>query len=126
MQRQSDIEVYIRGSDIAAIEAWLGTAFFAVALNKPLQPSIAGVARVNDGGPACDLLLVKNAVKGFTCIWFKQNHTPWDNDLACARSAFAHLQVEIRASAGDWSEGDADDLFVRINAEGESPIVWTQ
>ena len=68
--------------------------------------------------------MLENAVKGYTSLWFKQNHTPWDTDIDCARSAFDYLQREVRASTGAWSEGAEEDLFFCINNSGENTIEW--
>ena len=124
MSKQDDIEIYIKGSDIAAIEKWLAGVFRTVKLGDNGNKVIHGELVLDEGVDHCDLLTIKNAVKGYTSVWFKQNHTPWDTDLDCARSAWRAMQQEIRASAGSWSEGAEPDLFHCINDSGESQLIW--
>ncbi len=40
------------------------------------------------------------------------------------RALFKALQREVRVSAGGWTESEEDDLFVRINGDGESRFLW--
>ena len=124
MSKQDDIEIYIKGSDIAAIEKWLAGVFRTVKLGDNGNKVIHGELVLDEGVDHCDLLTIKNAVKGYTSVWFKQNHTPWDTDLDCARSAWGAMQQEIRASAGSWSEGAQPDLFHCIDATGETILEW--
>jgi hypothetical protein len=124
MSKQEDIEIYIKGSDIAAIGQWLTGVFSRVRLDDNGNKVIRGELALDENSGHCDLLVINNAVKGYTSVWFKQNHTPWDTDLDCARSAWQAMQQEIRASAGSWIEGAEPDLFHCLNATGESRLVW--
>ena len=122
--RQQDIEIYIKGRACDDIKQWLGSIFEAIELNQQAGDSYSGNALLNQTSPACELLVLENAVKGFTSLWFKQNHTPWDSDIDCARSAYQYLHREVRATTGSWREGAEEDLFCRIDARGETTIDW--
>lgn len=122
--RQDDIEIYVRTKDNKAIAHWLASVFSHLDINANESHTQHGNAQLDSNTPSCDILLLNNAVKGFTCIWFKQNHTPWSNDVDCARSAWGSLHCEVRASLGSWAEGAEEDLFLRINADGESETSW--
>jgi hypothetical protein len=122
--RQQDIEIYIRGSARGDIEQWLASIFEQLELQQQAGKNYGGNARLNQASPRCEFMLLENAVKGYTSLWFKKNHTPWDSDIDCARSAYQYLQREVRASTGSWSEGAEEDLFCRIDDSGETTIEW--
>lgn len=126
--RQQDIEIYIKGPARSDIEQWLASNFDDLELQQQAGNNsvnnYSGSAALNQASPRCELLLLENAVKGYTSLWFKQNHTPWDADIDCARSAFQYLQREVRASTGTWSEGAEEDLFFCIDNSGEYTIEW--
>ncbi len=124
MPRQDDIEIYVKGADPAVIKQWLAGVFQRVTLNHEGKKLLRGEVILNDDSKPCELLVIENAVKGYTSIWFKQNHTPWDTDIDCARSAWKAMGREVRANADGWSEGAEADLFHCIDESGESTVVW--
>ena len=53
--------------------------------------------------------------------------TPWDDDLACAKAAFAALNVEVRCAPGSWEEAESieqADRWMRISSDGVEEITW--
>jgi hypothetical protein len=122
--RQADIEIYVHCRDLAAIVKWMDTVFSAIEIEQSSEKRIAGSIQLDANTDACDFLLLGKAAAGYSSVWFKQNLTPWDTDIDCGRAAFEALQREVRVSAGGWTEGDEDDLFVRINGDGESRFLW--
>lgn len=124
MAELPDIEIYIKRPDLEQVTQWLATEFAVLQWQERNDQRLRGTAAVDEQSPSCDVLVLQNAVKGFASVWFKQNHTPWENDLDCARSAWAALGREIRASAGSWQAGAEEDLFYRIDGEGEVSVLW--
>ncbi len=122
--RQADIEIYVQCRDLAAILKWLETVFSAIEIEQSDGKRIAGSIQLDPNTGAADFLLLGKAAEDYSSVWFKQNLTPWDNDIDCGRAAFEALQREVRVSAGGWTEGDEDDLFLRINSDGESRFLW--
>lgn len=122
---QPDIEIYLLSCPTERIVSWLEQDF-----------SVSDVARTNSLTHKLELenkgkripvtILEQAAGKRFTSIWFDSEHTPWQNDMACARQAFQALHCEIRCNYQGWQEGEQEDpdLWWRINSNGEGPYVW--
>ena len=50
---------------------------------------------------------------------YDQDQTPWDDDIACARAAFAALNVEVRCAPVSWIAGSCQPpCRSRANARG--------
>lgn len=50
-----------------------------------------------------------------------------EDDIACARAAFAALNVEVRCAPGSWVEEEGEesaDTWIRISEDGEEQITW--
>lgn len=122
--RQSDIEIYIHCRDLKTIIKWLEERFYLVVIEQEDEKILKGVVQQHIQSAPCEFILLQKAAGAYTSLWFKHNETPWDSDIVCGRDAFEYLRKEVHVSAGEWSEGDEDDLFVRINADGESNFIW--
>jgi hypothetical protein len=120
-----DIEIYIQQTSHEMIEAWLSSRFPAGA---PLVPRPSGKKQwrllIQNGGQQIPVLIIEEASPGFSSVWFNSAATPWSDDIACAREAHAHFQVEVRATPSSWQEGDDPDLWWKINADGEGLLQW--
>ena len=120
-ERFPDLEIYILKAEAASVEQWLRDTFNQVDSQKNTDSH--NHWRV-DG---MDVFLNAGAEKNFASLWFKQNQTPWNNDLELGRAAFTALESEVRCSDSGWSESeseDADGGWVKINRNGEKPFSW--
>lgn len=122
--RQPDIEIYVHCRSLPTIVDWLETCFVVVEVRQTSEQQIAGQLRLEPNAEPCDFLLLQKAAGAYSSLWFKQNRTSWDTDIDCGRALFKALQREVRVSAGGWTESEEDDLFVRINGDGESRFLW--
>lgn len=122
-ERYPDIEIYIKGATPADIRGLLA-AHFSIDAESSNGTTTRFVLSPGD----IECVVVENAGPGgFTSVWFKSPHTPWDDDLACARDAFAHLGLEVRCSGGSWHEGEAEDTgdtWHSISDRGERTVTW--
>ena len=120
-----DIEIYLKETPAAAILEWLHVRF-------PAEPAAAlrpagkrqWRTEVEHEGKRIPVLLIEEAAPGFTTLWVNSAHTPWADDVACAREAHARFGTEIRATPGSWRDGDDPDAWWSIAAEGEKLIHW--
>jgi hypothetical protein len=67
------------------------------------------------------------AVGKWNSLFLDSDQTPWEDDIACARAAFAALNVEVRCAPGSWVEEEGEetaDRWMRISADGEEEITW--
>jgi len=65
-------------------------------------------------------------VNGTACSW-TATRPRREDDIACARAAFAALNVEVRCAPGSWVEEEGEetaDRWMRISADGEEEITW--
>lgn len=118
-----DIEIYIANTKAADVLTWLATRFA-----EHGQPRPAGKRQwrqqLQFEGRTIPVLVIEEASPGFTSVWFDSPQTPWADDMACAREAFAHFQQEVRAIAGSWDEEADPDEWWRIDVQGETVIRW--
>ena len=67
------------------------------------------------------------AVGKWNSLYLDSDQTPWEDDIACAKAAFAALNIEVRCAPGSWVEeqGEADaDRWIRISEDGQEEITW--
>lgn len=124
-----DVEIYIKNPNQDKILRWLGEIFGGISVEgEPLNDKAKKVTLiVKNGVDLIPCVFFPNAVKGkFASLWFKSGATPWNTDRDCALSAFEYLQTEIRCSMGPWKpdDGQNDESWLCINADGESTVVW--
>lgn len=125
-ERFPDIEIYIMKPDPQAVRAWL-----TAALADPLEDIriVPGHAhwQASGAGRTIDIFLNENAEKNFASLWIKQNHTPWNTDLDCARAAHQALGYEIRCSDSGWQEDDQEEAssgWIKLIRGEEKPFSW--
>ena len=118
-----DLEIYLAIDDVAAVMNWLTSSlphFELVRSSKKGCKFRCGVNALTSNG-----MVVLNAGRtGFTSVWIDSKDTPWADDVAMARSAFAALHCEVRCVESAWSNGDDPDQWLQINAQGEQIIQW--
>jgi hypothetical protein len=119
--RQPDIEIYLKDADQQAITAWLNTAL------GPCTPWQQKGQTFKCLAGDIPVTWLPKAVGKWHSLYLESDASPWEDDLACARAAFATLGVEIRCAPGGWQEaqGEEDaDRWIKVNAEGEQEITW--
>lgn len=119
--RQPDIEIYLKDVDQQAVADWLGTAI------GPCTPWQRKGQTFKCHAGEVPVTWLPNAVGKWHSLYLESAATPWADDLACARAAYAALGVQVRCAPGSWDEnqGEEDaDRWIRVDADGESEIIW--
>ena len=121
--RQPDIEIYLKDADVdhKQIAEWL-----AQAIGPCSEWKQKGHTFKCQAGNIPVTWLPK-AVGKWNSLYLESDQTPWADDVACARAAFAALGVEVRCAPGGWVEEDGEedaDRCVRISADAEEEITW--
>lgn len=115
-ERFPDIEIYIYKADPEQVKLWLATALAA-----PLTTLGSEQWQGSYNGQPLSIVFNTHAEKNFASLWFKQNNTPWNSDLDCAKAAHLALGCEIRCSASGWEEAQGenseDQWFKLIHGE---------
>jgi hypothetical protein len=117
-ERFPDIEVYALKAEADEICAWLTTQFSQV---EEIKSSAKMVLWRVDG---VEVLFTLNSNKNFASIWFKQNKTPWNNDLECGRSLHSAIEKEVRCSNTAWKEGDEGAAWTKLIRGEEKDLDW--
>lgn len=119
--RQPDIEIYLKDATQEAVTDWLAHALGHL---SPWQQK-GQTFKCRAGG--IPVTWLPNAVGKWHCLLLESDATPWEDDIACARAAFAALGVQIRCAPGTWVEDENDeqaDAWIKVDADGEQPIIW--
>jgi hypothetical protein len=124
MNTVDDIEIYAKSLDLDTIQKWLTAHFDQV-------ETLSSGKAVHDfilysGGSTVPLMVVERAVgKAWTSIWFKSGKTPWQDDMACAKSLNSFAKCRVRANASPWADGEDMDEWWQIAENGEeSTVSW--
>ena len=65
-------------------------------------------------GETLQCLIIEKVVKGgYTSLWFRQNFTPWQNDIVCTEEAHKVLMLESRCAIDGWDTSKKEKLVVR-------------
>jgi hypothetical protein len=118
-----DIEIYIAAVTPEAVLAWLQQRFAGTAAPRPAGKKQWRLALPYEGR-TLPALVIEDAAPGYVSLWLDSPHTPWADDIACAREAFAFFRTEVRATPGSWQEGDDPDLWWHIDGKGEGLVNW--
>ncbi|WP_119394375.1 hypothetical protein [Salinibius halmophilus] len=122
---QPDIEIYLKATSHEQVIEWLEQKFGNVGDNPWAKlPKKGFGACVTWEGEPIKVMIIEKCAGNFTSVWFDSAHTPWQNDLACAREAVAFLQVEARVGAGGWHEGAELDAWIALRDGEEVEIEW--
>ncbi|WP_062267582.1 hypothetical protein [Endozoicomonas arenosclerae] len=124
MNNVEDIEIYVKDLSLEIIQKWLKAHFDDVEVLSTGKNVNDFLLHSNDG--ATPVMIVTNAVgKAWTSIWFKANKTPWEDDMACARSLNNFGKCRVRANAAPWSDGEDMDEWWQMTETGEeSTVSW--
>ena len=129
--RFPDIEIYAKTNNLNAILDWINSRLQAT--SSPRKTGFTSKLESNHKGCIIPISITPNAAgKHFCSVTFDSAHSPWANDLECARDAFDYLKTEVRCSATGWSEdGDnsdseanTDEQWWKISDEGEVRTDW--
>lgn len=119
MERQKEIEIYIRGCPDRRLLAWIESR-----IGHLDQPESAGDARVYASriGP-----VIVTAIGGaFTGVWFNTANSPWATDIDCAREAARYLMCVVRCDPGRHFNDvpERSDTFLEIEGDVERLVDW--
>lgn len=117
-ERFPDIEVYVLKAEANEVQAWLQTQFEQV--NEIKTSAKSTLWQVDD----IQVLFTLNSNKNFASLWFKQNKTPWNNDLECGRALHTALNKEVRCSNAAWQEGDEGPAWTKLIHGEEKDLDW--
>jgi hypothetical protein len=124
VERQTEVEVFLRDCARDRLVAWLASVV------GPLgEPEAAGDATVypSAAGP----VVVTPGVGGgaFVGVWFNTPRTPWATDADCGRQAARELECAVRCSPGrrfpeapEW----VSDVFLEISGPVEKLVRWEE
>ena len=123
--RFPDLEIYLMKPDAGAVRDWLARQLGDHIEDQRVVPGHCHW-RVTLDGHVMDVFLNDKAEKNFASLWFKQNHSPWNTDLECARSAHAALGIEVRCSDSGWQENVDDSAggWIKLIRNEEKPVHW--
>ena len=122
MERQPEIEVYLRDCPMERLVAWLRSAIGTLE-----APEEAGAAVVY--ASAIGPVVVTPGIEGgpFLGVWFNTPHSPWATDVDCARQVAKELGCTVRCCPGQhfpevpwW----ASDQFLEIAGGVEQIVTW--
>ena len=121
MERYPDLEIYAKDITFKQVEDWLKTHFGAV--ERTHMVTKKSEARLHLNVNDMEVLVFGNAIGKYSSIWFKQNQTPWANDLEAAHDAAKHLNTQIRCSNSGWEEGQGPESQWWRVVEGETDML---
>ena len=124
--RQPDIEIYLKDADVdyKAIAAWLGAAL------GPCTDWVQKGQTYKCKAGNVPVTWLPKAVGKWNSLYLESDQTPWEDDIACARAAFAALNVEVRCAPGTGSRkkvkkrriaGCASAPMVKKRSPGKPP-----
>ena len=123
LDQLDDLEIYLLSNELEQIKHWLTQRLPAVEFignsKRGFRFKFNYQQQVNQGQVHCNA-----GNTGFTSVWLRNKASPWENDVAMARDAFAFLQVTTRCIESAWSKGDDPDQWLEISEQGEHLIQW--
>lgn len=123
MPRHPDIEIYLPTEDSQQIIDWLASVFEQLEVtHRGNKGNLRGSAVLK--GSTTEFMWLPRAEGNFGSLWFKQNNTPWDTDLDCARQAHQELELSVRCAPAGWQDGEPEDLWVQIKNGREEKGGW--
>lgn len=130
---QPDIEIYVKNLEFEQLEAWLKKHFVPASVSELSETQTrlpkfqASTISLSYEGKAVELSVTPNAAgKVYTSLWFKQNHTPWQDDKSCALDFLADYDAEVRCSAAGWVEEEPEESeqWWRLTRTHQTLVRW--
>lgn len=123
MERQPEIEIYLRDCPSERLLSWLDSKIGQ--LGQAEEAGAAAIYQTTSGA----IVVTPNVEDGpFVGVWFNLPDTPWRSDVECARQAARELGCVVRCCPGRefpavpaW----AQDVFLEIAEATERPVNWT-
>jgi hypothetical protein len=123
MEKQKDIEIYIKDSSLPRVAEWLETKFGAI-LEKRESPDADMTHFTIEfrGQP-----ITVTATEGYqfppkagtyTSLYFVASEFPWRNDVECAREAISFFGTAVICDATTLGNS-APDQWLQVTGEGE-------
>jgi hypothetical protein len=118
MERQTDVEIYLRDCPPKRIMAWV--------------ESVAGALKSThdeDGRAIYDssigVVVITQQIEDqpLTSVWFNTPRTPWASDVECARAAAAALGCVTLCSPGDEYPDAEEDELLEIDGDKEQLVL---
>jgi hypothetical protein len=123
MVNQSTIEIYVRDCPSERLLGWV-TSVLSQTLLVCREERLT-VYRSQVHGNDIPVVTTDGVADGtFTSIFFNSPHTPWRNDVDCARQAARELQCEVRCDPVAVRPLAGPGEFLRIVDGREEYIVW--
>lgn len=118
-----DIEIYIESMDLDGLVSWLATQLGSFQVRGKSKKGCK-FGFVHQGNAAEGMVVLNAGRTGFTSVWLNTRVTPWADDVAFGRAAFAALGATVRCNESAWSKGDDPDRWLQIDSKGEQVIQW--
>jgi len=124
MERYPDLEIYAKDITFKQVEDWLKTRFESVERTQVVTKK--SEARLHLTVDDMEVLIFGNAIGKYSSLWFKQNQTPWNNDLDLAHEAAKELATQVRCSNSGWQEGQGPESqwWRVVDGEEDMLIEW--
>ena len=124
-ERQPDIEIYLKRPAFDDICRWLETHF---KVNAIAPKGLGKMLDLSFHGETLQCLIIEKVVKGgYTSLWFRQNFTPWQNDIVCTEEAHKVLMLESRCAIDGWDTSKKEKGGWYRLLDGEKVIVnWLE
>ena len=122
MERQPDIDIYVRDCPIERLITWLESVVGPLASAEDAGAATVYPSRI---GP---VIVTPGIEDGpFVGVWFNSPNSPWATDVDCARQVAWELGCVVRCCPGEhfpevpwW----ASDQFLEIVGGVEQIVTW--
>ena len=121
-----DVEIYVRHCSTERLLDWVASLFGEVTLTFQADDVAMTVYQCWVQGNEVRVMLIPGIEDGtFTCISFvPMQHTPWRNDVECARRAARELGSEVRCDPVAIKPMAGPPEFLRIVEGREDYVNW--
>ena len=123
----ADIEIYVANMSASMAVEWLTQVLDQAtpAPKKKGMPKNATLLNALWQQHRFSIMIMEDAVKGYTSLWFDSAILPWPNDTECAKQAAAYFNKGVRVTAGGWEDNADPDAWIDVSPRGElTTIIW--
>jgi len=132
MDKQPDIEIYIKHLNAEDLHDWLVLHFDDLKQGnfstERFQQGKACQIKARHKNNKIPIFITPGAAgKAYCSVWFQSADTPWSNDLECAEDCLKQIDTEIRCSAEGWQEEEALDSeqWWCLTRDGKKRVRWS-